>query len=120
VISVQQNGATVARNSTYTFPSTSTGVATSVLFTIFNNGNAALNISNPASLVSGSSAFSLIVNAPSSIAAGSSGVFRVRLLSGTAGDFTRTVTINSNDPVNGSYAFNIQGSVTGPAISVQQ
>jgi Protein of unknown function (DUF1573) len=119
VISVQATS-TIAKGSTYVYPSTTpVGVATSVLFTIYNTGNAALNISNPAGLVSGSSAFVEIVSAPSSIAAGGNGVFRVRLISSTPGTYTGTVSISSNDPVNNPFSFNIQGTVTGPVIGVQ-
>ncbi|HXO20020.1 MAG TPA: choice-of-anchor D domain-containing protein, partial [Thermoanaerobaculia bacterium] len=120
-ISVQQGTTSIAKGSTYVYPaSTPVGTPTSVQFTITNTGNTTLNISNPTALVAGGSAFSLIINAPSSIPAGGNGVFRVRLQSATSGTFTGTVTIHSDAPGNTSFAFNVQGTVTGPTISVQQ
>jgi hypothetical protein len=112
LLSVQQGSTSVARGSTFTFPGTPAGTPTSVLFTIYNTGNATLTISNSASLVS-SGAFSEILNAPSSIAAGGNGIFRVRLVSATAGTFTGTVSIQSNDP-HGAYTFYVTGTVTPP------
>ncbi|HEY6321160.1 MAG TPA: choice-of-anchor D domain-containing protein, partial [Thermoanaerobaculia bacterium] len=119
-ISVQQGGTQIGKGSAYTFPaSTPVGVSTSVLFTISNTGSAPLNIGNASTLVSGG-AFSEIATPATPVAAGGNTTFRVRLLSNTAGTFTGTVSIASDDPVNPTFTFTVQGTVTGPSISVQQ
>ncbi|HEY6323987.1 MAG TPA: choice-of-anchor D domain-containing protein [Thermoanaerobaculia bacterium] len=119
-ISVQQGGTQIANGSTYTFPAaTPVGVSTSVLFTISNTGSAPLDLGNAGTLVSGG-AFSEIATPATPVAAGGNAVFRVRLLSGTAGTFTGTVSIASDDPVNPTFTFTVKGTVTGPSISMQQ
>ncbi len=121
VISVQQGSTQVAKGSTYVFPSsTPIGIPVSVLFTISNTGTAALNLSNATTLVSGNAAFSEIATPTTPVAAGGSTTFRVRLQGGSAGTFSGTVTISSDDPVNPTFSFTVQGTVTGPVISVQQ
>jgi len=72
-------------------------------------GDATLTISNPSTLVSGAG-WSLIVEPPSSIAMGASGVFRVRLLSATAGTYTGSVTIQNNSATN-PFSFSLRGTV---------
>jgi hypothetical protein len=106
---VSGDGVTITSGATYNFPSTPVNVNVPRGFTIFNDGNDVLNITNPAALVSGSAAFSENISAPASIAAGSSGAFRVRLLSATAGTFTATVTVQSNTT---TFTFTVRGTVT--------
>lgn len=108
-IRVVADGVTIANGSLYTFPSTTRSTPVSRLFTIYNDGNAPLTISNPSTLVSGTG-WSLIVEPPPSIDAGTSGVFRVRLLSATAGTYSGTVTIQNNSPTN-PFSFSLRGTV---------
>lgn len=109
---VSGDGVTLSNGGLYTsFPSTTPGAPVSRAFTIYNDGDATLTISNPSSLVSGAG-FSLIVVPPASIAAGSSGVFRVRLMSSSPGTYTGTVSIQSNDPDENPFTFQIRGTVT--------
>ncbi len=121
VISVQAGGTQVAKGSTYVFPNTPTSTAVSVVFTITNSGTAILNISNPTSLVTGP--FAEIANPTTPVAAnGGTTTFRIRLDLPTAGTYSATVSILSDDPVNPNYSFTIQGTVTpgaAPVISVQ-
>jgi hypothetical protein len=121
VISVQAGSTQVAKGSTYVFPNTTTNTPVSVLFTITNSGTASLNISNPSSLVTGPFAE---IGAPTTPVAANGGTttFRIRLDLPTAGTYTSTVSISSDDPVNPTYSFTIQGTVTpgaAPVISVQ-
>ncbi len=117
VLQVLQGTTSIAKGSTFPFPSTPTGTPVSVLFTIKNNGNANLVINNPTSLVSGSG-FSEIFNATTPVVPGGTTVFRVRLQSGVPGTYTGTVSISSNDPVNPTFTYNVVGTVTGPVLSV--
>jgi hypothetical protein len=103
------SGITVANGSLYTFSSTTVSSPISCLFTIYNDGDATLTISNPATLVSGTG-WSLILVPPSSIAPGASGVFRVRLLSATAGTYTGSVTIQNNSASN-PFSYSLRGTV---------
>ena len=105
---VSPEGATVLKGSTYTFPSTPKGTALGRVFTIYNDGNATLTISNPTSLLSSPGGFSQIVDPPASIAPGSSGIFRIRLYSTTAGTYTGTVTLQSN---TSPFTFYVRGTV---------
>jgi hypothetical protein len=104
----------VAPGSTFTFPSsTPVGTPVSVLFTINNTGTANLVISNPSALVAFGSAFFQIGSPPTTpVLPGGNTTFRVRLLSTTAGTYTETVSIESNDSVNPAYSFIVKGTVT--------
>jgi Protein of unknown function (DUF1573) len=106
---VSGDGVTVGNGSLYTFPSTTKSTPVSRAFTIYNDGDATLTITNPSSLVSGAG-FSLIVVPPASIAPGASGVFRVRLLSATAGTYNGSLTIQNNSPTN-PFSFSLRGTV---------
>ena len=121
-VSQAWDGAAVAKGSTVTYtPNVPAGITDSRLFRISNVGGAPLTISNPSSLVSGTG-WSLIETPPSSIAAGSSGTFRVRIFSNTGGTFTGTVSIASNDTANNPYTFSVKATVasTAPDIRVTQ
>lgn len=106
---VSGDGITVGNGSLYTFPSTTKSNPISRAFTIYNDGNATLTISNPSTLVSGAG-WSLILEPPASIAPGSSGAFRVRLLSATAGTYSGSVTIQNNSATN-PFSFSLRGTV---------
>ncbi len=91
------------------FPATTANVAVSRAFTITNNGAAAISIDNASSILSSSGGFSLLVSPPTSIPAGGTGTFRIRLLAASAGSYGGTVTI-SGDPA-GPYTFTLGGTV---------
>lgn len=59
-----------------------------------------------------------VLNAPTSVAAGSTATFQVRLTSTTAGNFTGNVVINSNDPDEASFDFPVKGGVNQPEIAL--
>ena len=108
---VSGDGVTLSPGMTYTFPSTQATTSISRVFTIYNDGNAPLDILNPTSLVSGTG-FSLIEFPQSQIAAGSSSYFRVRLMANNAGTFNGTVSVQNNDPTRNPFTFYVTGSVT--------
>jgi murein DD-endopeptidase MepM/ murein hydrolase activator NlpD len=86
------------------------GTAPTETFTINNHGGAALTVANVV-LPPG---FSL-VSAPSSVAAGSSGALTIRLDTGVVGSKFGAVRFDTNDPLVGTYDFNVSGTVTGSA-----
>ena len=86
-------------------------VARDELLTIRNVGAAALNITNPGSIVPTAGCFQQVGLISSPIAPGGSATLRVRLLCGTRGTYTTTATIQSDDPVTPAYAFSVRGSV---------
>jgi hypothetical protein len=106
---VSGDGITVGNGSTYTFPSTPVGVAVGRAFTITNDGN--IPLTNSSVTLSGEG-FSLLIPVPGIVAAGGSDVFRIRLLSGTAGAKTGLISFNTNDACNNPFQFNLRGTVT--------
>ncbi|HEX4956236.1 MAG TPA: choice-of-anchor D domain-containing protein, partial [Thermoanaerobaculia bacterium] len=115
-IRVTQNwdGATVAKNSIVTYtPNVPAGTADSRRFAITNIGNTTLNITNAASIVSGTG-WSLIETPASSLAPGAVTYFRVRILSSTGGTFTGSVSIASNDTANNPFGFSVRATVDPP------
>lgn len=108
---VEGDGITVGNGSTYTFPSIVVGQSTGRSFTIYNDGDIPLTISNMTVTGEG---FSLLSNPipPTTLDAHSSGVFRVRLSSGTAGNKTGQVSFNTNVPTSNPFSFTVVGTVT--------
>jgi hypothetical protein len=106
---VSGDGITIGNGGSYAFPATPAGTAVGRAFTIYNDGNAPLTISNMTVTGEG---FSLLIAPPATIDAHSSGVFRVRLLSGTAGNKSGQVSFNTNDPQNNPFSFTVTGTVT--------
>ncbi len=100
-------GVVVANGGSYPYPATASGVAVSRLFTITNSGTAPLNLSNPATLVTGAG-FSEIEVPASVIPIGGTATFRIRLQHGTPGSYLGTVRIESDDPA-GAFTFSISG-----------
>ena len=103
-IEVPQGGAS-------TIDSTTVNVASSRRFRIANLGNADLSIANPAALVSGT-CLSLSETPTTPIPPGGLGYFRVRLYCPSPGTYAGTVSIQSNDPNEGTYSFTVSGTVT--------
>ena len=114
VVNVQQGATNYANNSTYTYNNTVVANNNDVTFTIQNNGGAVLNISG---IVIGGAAYSLQGIAPTTIAANSSATIVVRFTPPSAGTFTGTITINSNDPSQGTYVVNLSGTGTSATIT---
>jgi hypothetical protein len=84
-------------------------VAVSRGFTIYNDGNAPLTISNMTVTGDG---FSLLIAPPATVDAHSSGVFRIRLQGSTAGAKSGQVSFNTNDALNNPFTFALTGTVT--------
>lgn len=93
-----------------TFPATTPGVSVSRTFTITNGSASTISITNASSILTTSGGFILLVQPPDSIAgSGGTGIFRIRLLAGSSGTYSGTVTIDG-DPA-GPYVFTISGTV---------
>ncbi len=105
------DGVEVPAGSSVSIGSTTVGVPTSLRFQIRNTGNADLNLTNAASLVSGS-CFSEIETPVSPVPVGGTSFFRVRLQCGAAGSYSGTVSISSDDPDESPYTFTVTGTVT--------
>lgn len=81
--------------------------SSSVIFTLCNEGSAALNLSGP--ITSGNSEFSIVSQPSLSIAAGDKSNFSVRFNPLTAGEKTAIITINNNDSNESAYTFTVRG-----------
>ncbi|MCB2154800.1 choice-of-anchor D domain-containing protein [bacterium] len=84
-------------------------------FAIRNVGAADLQIAD----VTATGGF-LIEGAPSAVTAGSSATLTVALPTTTAGDFSGTVEIHSNDFDESTFTFTVTATITAPAIQVSQ
>lgn len=101
----------VPQGGSSTINTTPVDQASSRRFRITNLGNADLSISNPSSLVSGT-CLSLSEVPATPVLAGGNAYFRVRLYCSGPGTYNGTVSIQSNDPNEASYAFTVTGTVT--------
>jgi hypothetical protein len=104
------SGQGVGAGSTVAVGSTTIGVPVSMRFRIENVGSAPLVLSSPAGLVQGSCFQQIVPTSP--IPAGGAGYFRVRLLCGAPGNWTGTVSIQSDDTDEPTYSFAAIGTVT--------
>ncbi|MEJ2556049.1 MAG: choice-of-anchor D domain-containing protein, partial [Anaerolineae bacterium] len=114
------DGRAISKNGSFDFGSTQVNTPLNQTFRILNNGDQPLTIDNPTSLVAGEG-FSLFTSPPSSIDPGGSATFTVQLLSGSAGNKTGSVSIQSNDPNDNPFSFTLIGTVEAapaPAISI--
>ena len=110
-IEVSESGSDVPDNDgSVDYGTTTVGNPITKTFTISNTGNAVLPLSTP-SLPDG---FSRIGTFPSSIAAGGSDTFQVRLDADAAGDFSGRLSFANNDDDEDPYDFAIAGVVNVP------
>ncbi len=105
------DGSPVNAGSSVAIGSTAVNTSTSVRFRITNTGNGSLELSNATTLLSGA-CFHLIETPTTSIPVGGAGYFRVRLMCTTAGSYTGSVSVLSNDPDESPYVFGVTGTVT--------
>lgn len=82
-------------------------------FTLSNPGTADLFLSS----ITPTAGFS-VLNAPAVVSAGSSATFQIRLDAASAGFFTGSIVITSNDADEASFDFPVRGSVDAPEIAV--
>lgn len=83
-------------------------------FTVRNDGNATLTLSNP-TLPPG---FTLVNGLLPSLAPGANDTFQVRMDATTAGTRTGQISFTSNDPNESPFNFSITGTVTGTTTDI--
>jgi|GEM_PF-3283834 len=114
-IEVQSSSGTLTNGTgTVNFGTTHEGTPITQVITVTNNGNATLivqpvTVPNGFSVVSGTN-----FTANQSIAVGASATFTIQLNATAVGTPGGTVTLASSDPTNGTFTFNVSGTVTQP------
>jgi uncharacterized protein YkwD len=121
VVSIAGSGNTIANNDITPSPTDGTLITdlnpvgeTTRTFSIQNTGTGTLNLSNFD--ISGS--FTLITAPLLNIAPGKSSDFTIRFNPTVSGQFIGTFSVDTNDPGNKTYSFNLQADVTLPAPNI--
>ena len=116
-IAVSSEGQNVAdgQDLPVSFRSTPQSVPVTRSFVIQNTGLATLNISS----IMSAAGFS-VQNAQSSIAAGSTAIFQVKLTASSAGSYAGNVVINSNDADEAIFELPVAGTVTALPLAAGQ
>ena len=121
-ISVSEGGSNLADGGSVSFGTTTVGSAVTRTFTVTNDGNSTLTLTslNASSMPAG---FTLVSNLGStSLAAGQSTTFSVRLDATAAGSFSGAISLASNDGNEDPFDLNLSGTVsstsqwTGPKL----
>lgn len=106
-------GAVVAKGSTINLGNVQPNSPITRTFSIANTGTATLSISNNTSILSGTG-FTLASSSGNSVNPGSNTIFTIRFSAGSAGTYTGTVSIASNDPDDNPFTFFLQATVVPP------
>src|SRR4029453_17777720 len=117
-IDLTVGGAVVADGGTIAFGTTQQGTAVTKTVTITNQGGSTLSLTSltPASMPAG---FTLVNNLGStSLAAGQSTTFVVRLDAALGGTFSGTIQLANNDSDENPYDLRLTGTVQAPEIGV--
>ena len=122
---LNQGGTAIASGvDTYDFGDVLQGEnSTDIIFTIENNGSAALDMTGGTRVqISGAAAgdYSVVADAPTSVLAGNTTTFTLRFSPSTAGTRNATVTINNSDLDENPYTFNLTGNGVVSEIEVAQ
>lgn len=111
-VTVLQGATSVADGGSVSYGSTTVGTVVDRVFTIRNDGNAALTLQaiNGTTLPAG---FTLVANiGATTLQAGQTTTFTVRMSATTAGSYSGVVRFNSNDANEAVYDINVSGVVT--------
>ena len=102
------------------WPDTNYLTQSEATFTIQNVGNSALTLGGGAVSLSGTDASKFVITQqpPSSIAASSSGVFKIAFAPTTLGSKSAIATISSNDPGKPSFALSLSGIGKAPMVAL--
>ena len=111
-IDVKVNGITTASGGSFNFGSANSGVISTRTLTIANTGTTALTISGLSATTAAGTAnpFGVSGLPPFTVAAGSSYSVSLLFAPTTAGSYTGTLQISSNDSDEGSYIVNLAGT----------
>jgi hypothetical protein len=119
-ISVLLNGTDLPSGGSVNFGSTLVGAPVTQTFTVQNLGNGTLTLSP----MDGSAfpvGFSLVTNlAATTLAPGESTTFTVQLDATTAGSFSGTIRLLSNDADEGTFGIGLNGTVTQPIVTAPE
>jgi len=121
-ISLSQGTTPLSNAESFDFGTVAVSDSKDVVFTIENKGTTALNLTNmPRIVITGSTAFTVLVQPPATVAAGSTESFTVRF---TPQDTTlqgATLTVKSDDPETGTYVVSLsgKGSTSGTLTDAQ-
>jgi trimeric autotransporter adhesin len=113
-ITLTESGVGLSDGGSLGFGTTTIGSAVTKTFTVTNDGNATLTLTSldPNSMPAG---FTLVSNLGStSLAAGASTTFTVRLDAASAGTFSGTISLGSNDANENPFDVTISGTVNDP------
>jgi hypothetical protein len=111
-------GAVVTKGSTINLGTLLPNSALNRTFTVTNTGTATLSITNPTSFLSGAG-FSIYSSAPNSLSAGSNGIFTLRFQAASAGSYSGTVSLSSNDPDDNPFTFNLQATAASAVARIR-
>ncbi|GAA4353629.1 hypothetical protein GCM10023185_14460 [Hymenobacter saemangeumensis] len=106
-IGVAQGGTGIAAGGSFAFPDTRVGVRNTQSFTVSNTGGQTLTISSISTM---GSDFTVVGVLPTIVPAFSSATFSLRFEPSAIGARTGSVTLNSNDPTQPAYTFNLSGN----------
>lgn len=117
IIEISQGGTIIAKNNIFDFGNVDTNEIKDITFSIHNHGNIDLSFitvdGNRINLTDNNSGSFLVIMQPSSattVDPGSSRNFTIRFLPTTAGEFTSTVTIETNSSTNNPFTFTVKGT----------
>ena len=124
LINVRESGTDVVIGLTRSLGSADVGLSQDYTFTIFNNGNAPLTLSNP--VITGIDSSMFVLETPPAdltIPATENRPFVIRFTPGSGGVKKAVISINNNDSARNPYYFNIEATgvvVPTPDIRVRQ
>jgi hypothetical protein len=113
-IRLTESGVSLSDGGSLGFGTTTVGTSVTKTFTVINDGNATLTLSSldPNAMPAG---FTLVSNLGStSLAAGQSTTFTVRLDAAAAGNFSGTISLANNDANENPFDVTISGTVNDP------
>lgn len=115
LVQIKQGTTAIPHAGTFDWGSVEAGTVHELVFSILNTGNQAVNITgSDITCSSGLNEFWFTLEPPASIAAGSSGTFKVAFSPLNTGVRSATITFNNNTPTN-PYTFTITGQANSSA-----
>ena len=116
---IEQNGSDIASGGSYNFGDLLRDQSSTIVFTIKNEGDAALNLSgSPFAGLSGDAAFSIVQQPTSPIAPGASATFSIKFAPTDTGAVNATLSIASDDPTDNPYTISLSGRGIFPFIEI--
>ncbi|HRC83971.1 MAG TPA: choice-of-anchor D domain-containing protein [Thermoanaerobaculia bacterium] len=110
--------AAVPYGSTFSYSDTGVGVPDSRLFTVYNDGTGPVTLAAPSGLVSGEGFYQIGDPPLASIPAGGSVQFRVRLYHLSVGTWTGHITLETTNPAERPFRFDVTGRTGIPDFTV--